>query len=194
MGKRIIWLCLLLVAIGAGYSYYKHHQDELRLANGDVNCDGCMTPEEHERYLKGNSSPSGGGQNDASGTDQQDANGETTVSAAQMTAPAGKSAGTAMVAGTGTGTGMAAGTPARAAVGTGMAGANGMDTPPAGDTIAPNPPNGMVFAGKGTYQWYRQGNLTWRVDTASGRSCIVYATMEEWRKQIVYSHGCGRNA
>ena len=59
------------------------------------------------------------------------------------------------------------------------------------DTIAPNPPNGLAFAGTGAYQWYRQGDLTWRVDSKSGASCIDYATMEEWSKPIVYSHGCG---
>lgn len=65
---------------------------------------------------------------------------------------------------------------------------------PAGDTESPLAPNGMRFAGSGSYQWYRQGNLTWRVDTTTGRSCIIYATMDEWRKQIVMSHGCGRDA
>ena len=65
---------------------------------------------------------------------------------------------------------------------------------PAYDTAAPNAANGMRFGGSGSYQWYRQGNLTWRVDTTTGHSCIVYATMEEWRKQIVMSHGCGRDA
>lgn len=62
---------------------------------------------------------------------------------------------------------------------------------PATDTLAPNAPNGLAFAGTGAYQWYRQGDLTWRVDTKTGASCIDYATMEEWRKPIVYSHGCG---
>ena len=65
---------------------------------------------------------------------------------------------------------------------------------PVSDTIKPNPTNGMVFAGTGQYQWYRQGNLTWRVNTSTGSSCIVYATMEEWRKEVVMNHGCGGNA
>jgi hypothetical protein len=65
---------------------------------------------------------------------------------------------------------------------------------PMTDSQSANAPNGMRFGGTGNYQWYRQGNLTWRIDTVSGRSCIIYATMEEWHKQIVYSHGCGRNA
>jgi hypothetical protein len=49
----------------------------------------------------------------------------------------------------------------------------------------------MKFGGGGVYQWYRQGNLTWRINTQTGASCIVYATMEEWRKPIVMQHGCG---
>jgi hypothetical protein len=64
---------------------------------------------------------------------------------------------------------------------------------PASDSIAPNPPNGMAFTGNGKFQVYRQGNLTWRVDTESGKACILFATMEEWRKPIVYSHGCNNS-
>ena len=62
---------------------------------------------------------------------------------------------------------------------------------PAGDSIAPNPPNGAVFTGTGKFQWYRQGNITWRVDSGSGSYCIAFATMEEWQKPIVYQNGCG---
>ncbi|SEG31579.1 hypothetical protein SAMN05421819_2469 [Bryocella elongata] len=62
---------------------------------------------------------------------------------------------------------------------------------PAADTVAPNPPNGLAFGGTGRYQWYRQDNLTWRVDTQDGAACIAFATMEEWKKPLVYSHGCG---
>jgi hypothetical protein len=80
--------------------------------------------------------------------------------------------------------------PGSFALGTGAAPAN----LPATDSVPPNPTNGARFTGSGAYQWYRQGNLTWRVDTVSGGSCIAFATLEEWRKQIVYSHGCGRGA
>lgn len=62
------------------------------------------------------------------------------------------------------------------------------------DSRSTNAPNDLRFAGGGAYQWYRQGNLTWRIDTATGRSCIIYATLEEWQKKIVASHGCGRGA
>jgi hypothetical protein len=60
-----------------------------------------------------------------------------------------------------------------------------------GDTISPNPPDGMVFSGKGKYQLYRQGNLTWRLNTETGQSCIIFATDEEWKKPKVYRAGCG---
>ena len=59
------------------------------------------------------------------------------------------------------------------------------------DSIAPDPPNGMAFTGSGRFQVYRQGNLTWRVNTDNGSACILFATNEEWRKPVVYSHGCG---
>jgi hypothetical protein len=58
------------------------------------------------------------------------------------------------------------------------------------DTIGADPPNGMVFAGTGRFQIYRQGNLTWRVNTDSGTACVLFATDAEWRKSKVYSHGC----
>jgi hypothetical protein len=64
--------------------------------------------------------------------------------------------------------------------------------PTGGDTIAPNPPNGEVFAGKGKYQLYRQGNITWRLDTDTGKTCIIFATDEEWKKPKVLRAGCGR--
>ena len=63
-------------------------------------------------------------------------------------------------------------------------------TVPATDSIAPNPPNGAAFTGTGRYQVYRQGNLTWRVNTDDGSTCILFATEEEWRKPLVYNHGC----
>lgn len=69
-------------------------------------------------------------------------------------------------------------------------GAGGGMTAPATDTIKPNPPNGMTFGGAGHYQLYRQGNLTWRLNTDTGESCVVFATEEEWRKPQVLRAGC----
>ena len=81
--------------------------------------------------------------------------------------------------------GQTAQTPAAAA------GGDGATVPSGSDTISPNPPNGEVFAGKGKYQLYRQGNITWRLDTDTGRACVIFATDEEWRKPKVYRTGCG---
>lgn len=61
---------------------------------------------------------------------------------------------------------------------------------PSTDSQSPNAPEGMHFSGTGKYQVYRQGNLTWRVNTESGESCILFATEEEWRKPLVFNHGC----
>jgi hypothetical protein len=63
-------------------------------------------------------------------------------------------------------------------------------TMPATDSISPNPPNGEVFAGTGKYQLYRQGNLTWRLNTDTGQTCIIFATDEEWKKPKVKQAGC----
>ena len=51
----------------------------------------------------------------------------------------------------------------------------------------------MTFSGSGRYQLYRQGNITWRLDTETGKSCVIFATDEEWRKPRVYRAGCGKN-
>lgn len=61
---------------------------------------------------------------------------------------------------------------------------------PTNDTLERNAPSGMAFGGSGRFQWYRQGNLTWRIDTRSGSTCVDFATMDEWQKPIVYSNGC----
>ena len=61
---------------------------------------------------------------------------------------------------------------------------------PGDDSISANPPNGMLFGGSGRFQLYRQGNITWRLDTESGKTCIIFATNEEWKKPQVYRAGC----
>ena len=61
---------------------------------------------------------------------------------------------------------------------------------PTTDTIAPNPPNGMIFSGSGHFQLYRQGDLTWRLNTTTGETCIIFATTEEWREPRVRRAAC----
>jgi hypothetical protein len=62
--------------------------------------------------------------------------------------------------------------------------------PPPGDTLSPNPPENLRFGGSGRYQLYRQGNLTYRLDTDTGQSCIIYATDDEWKKPRVLRNAC----
>jgi hypothetical protein len=62
---------------------------------------------------------------------------------------------------------------------------------PSNDSVAPNPTDGARFIGSGRFQWYRQGDLTWRVDTSTGAACVIFATKPEWRDPDVYRHGCG---
>ena len=61
---------------------------------------------------------------------------------------------------------------------------------PASDSIGRNPTNGMIFAGTGKYQLYRQGDITWRLDTDTGWACILFATDAQWSKPRVFGHGC----
>lgn len=64
---------------------------------------------------------------------------------------------------------------------------------PSSDTLNPNPPNGMAFSGSGKYQVYRQGDLTWRLDTETGKACVLFATEAEWKKPLVYRHRCNNS-
>ncbi len=182
MGRRIVGTVILLAVLIGGFFFWRRHNDAQELASGDVHCDGCMTPEEHARFLKENAGETADGASEhkhktareEAATDFQDAApGNAPVKTAALTdSDPGQS--------------------------------TGVQSPQAitltntsrgdGDTLPPNAQNGAHFAGSGPYQWYRQGNLTWRIDTATGHSCIIYATMEEWRKPIVISHGCGTNA
>jgi hypothetical protein len=65
---------------------------------------------------------------------------------------------------------------------------------PASDSIPRNPTNGTVYAGGGRYELYRQGDITWRVDTETGSTCILFATDAQWSKTRVYQNGCGGHA
>lgn len=64
-------------------------------------------------------------------------------------------------------------------------------TLPASDAISRNPGDRTILAGSGRYQLYRQGDITWRMDTASGQACVLFATEAMWRRSLVYQHGCG---
>jgi len=192
MGSKIFWFLILVALCVSGYFMYDHYHQEKMMGNGDVTwVTGQPSPEEHARFLKENAGETADGQSERKiHTASEDA-----TAAATGTTEVGPASAAVTPAATSTPVASAA-TPAQPqtdaayAVGSGAAPAS----LPATDSVPPNPANGARFSGTGAYQWYRQGNLTWRVDTVSGRSCIDYATMEEWRKPIVSSHGCGKGA
>jgi len=47
-----------------------------------------------------------------------------------------------------------------------------------------------TFTGGGRYEVYRQGALTWRFDTTTGHSCVLYASDALWYNPSVSAHGC----
>jgi hypothetical protein len=193
MGNKIAWLLFLIAIAIGGYFVYQHiHQQKLD-ESGEVVCQGCMGPEAKARFDKENSGDTADGQS------------EHKTRTAMADAKAGFPDANATVNGTpGTTAGATANNAAATTNTTPVTPINQVVTPPAAQPVSspppqsdsqlPNAPNGMRFTGTGNYQWYRQGNITWRLDTVSGKSCIVYATMEEWQKQIVMAHGCGHEA
>jgi hypothetical protein len=58
---------------------------------------------------------------------------------------------------------------------------------------SPLPP-ALSETSPGRFQVYRQGHLTWRIDTATGDTCVLLATHAEWRKPQVYQNGCNSQA
>jgi hypothetical protein len=202
MAKRIVLLLVLIAILYVGFRMYQSHQQTLKVASGDFSCQGCDSPEEHERFLKENSGDTPDGNSEhkmdsARVAAEKAAAGDTAATTTPTTAP--NSTGSSSMVSPDQPTVYPPAAPPAASNApvvvptTGQPGAMPAGLPTQ-DSESPNAPNGMRFAGSGAYQWYRQGNLTWRVDTTTGRSCIIYATIEEWRKQIVMSHGCGRDA
>ena len=64
-------------------------------------------------------------------------------------------------------------------------------TQPASERISRNPRNGLLASGRGKFELYRQGDLTFRLNTESGESCVLFASEAMWRNPLVYEHGCG---
>ena len=192
MGTKIIWFIVAILIVVFGFYAYQHYKENKIADNGGYQCKGCLSPEEEAKFQREDHGETADGQSDhkqqsARQTAADIAANPAATPAQQDTttnpAPAGQQPTQSMTQPT------AQPSPSYTTVST----ANNMQMPTT-DSQSANAPNGMRFAGSGNYQWYRQGSLTWRVNTSSGQSCIIYATMEEWRKQIVLSHGCGSNS
>lgn len=222
MTKRILLTCLIVLGLVGIYYGYKQYQAKRQDTEGAVVCkEGCDTPEEKARFAKENSGdtadgnrerkdntarqaaieagfPAGTGPVSSNDPAQFNNNNQAVpniVPEGQKALPGGAYGAYNLSDNATTGNPMSSMTnnaPENQMVQRQLAMAPvGL---PLTDTRNPNAPNDQRLGVSGGYQWYRQGNLTWRIDTASGRSCIIYATMEEWQKSIVYSHGCGRNS
>ena len=212
MGNRLAMLLVLILLCVGGYYVWHHYHEQKMEYSGEVTCQGCMTADEQARFDKEDHGETADGQSehkirtarqeDAAGLPEaRAAAGETQPDGASFSSNGAPLKGQAPMVPT---------APIQASPAPGSFAMSTQPTtapyPPAAQTMATpvgmpvsdsqsaNAPNGMRFGGSGTYQWYRQGDLTWRIDTTNGRSCIIYATLEEWRKNIVYSHGCGRDA
>jgi len=61
---------------------------------------------------------------------------------------------------------------------------------PASQPASRNSSNRLVAAGSGKFELYRQGDLTFRLNTETGDACVLLATEAQWSKSIVYDHGC----
>jgi hypothetical protein len=202
MGMKIFWGLMLLALCIGGFYVYQHYHQEKQLANGDVVCTGCMTPDEKARFDKENSGDVADGQSEHKirtyRAEEAAGNPEGAAATGQPAAAPAPSAATAIPTPTPASiapapAAAAPSAPVQQVTASGVVGSI-LSNLPSGDSQTPNAPDGQRFGGSGKYQWYRQGNLTWRVDTANGASCIAFATLDEWRKQIVSSHGCGRGA
>jgi len=171
MLRRVLIIVVVVLCCIGGWMLYNRNQAQNALGNGDVHVtdSSSRSSDTANTDLDGNSAHPTPSRSDAPGTVNGDLAPVTTSNQPpeSMKAPIASAFPPATVA-----------SPTPAAL-------------PVSDTVAPNPPNGLAFGGTGKFQWYRQGNLTWRVNTTSGSTCIAFATMEEWQKPIVYSHGCG---
>lgn len=173
MGKRVLYIVMALVLVGFAYVGYNTYDARRAGGTGDVFSRDTgeklgTDSRSGARVTVSTVSPDGKG---------SEADGKPIAYPAQATQ----------------GTPMTPTTAAEAAAGSQVTqtGQPAQGTAPAGDTISPNPPNGMVFAGTGKYQLFRQGNITWRLNTDTGQTCIIFATDEEWKKPRVYRAGCG---
>ena len=165
--RQIFWIIIIVCVVIFGAVWYTHRTKTHAVNSGEV----------FERQQSGDK-----GKDSAAPADQP------VESAAAPASPA---------AGTDAAPAAEVSAPAQSDAGTSQSGAgtaqSGAVTPPATDSISRNPPNGMVFAGTGKYQLYRQGDITWRLNTETGQACILFATNAEWRVARVFQHGCGHS-
>lgn len=179
MAKRFVYIGIAVIFFGfLWYSWSRH--------NADVALDSGLVTS-HDTPLSSANSVAADS-TDLDGRPMSDGLGGSTSGTGSVSSS--NFANSAMTGSTGSSTGPAM-APVQTAMATPTTAAPLPASVPTTDSLPEDTANGMRFGGNGKYQWYRQGNITWRIDTHSGSSCIAFATMEEWQKPIVYDHGCG---
>lgn len=219
MARRILVLILIVILVVSCYYAWQNYQHRQTMDRGNVTCTGCLSPDQESAFKRENAGEGADGQVehkfDWKGTEQDRHNGDSRRydEGGGQPVPDNDPDQRFRVPIYGNGNGNGSGydrdhnpdhnqdaqrrnddpnrryqEPPRR-----------FDEPQYGrdgrygqDTLQPIPPNGAAFAGRGEYQWYREGNLTWRLNTETGASCVAYATMAEWKKPLVFTHGCGR--
>jgi hypothetical protein len=168
---KVFWTLLLIVCIVGGVWYWAHRSSDSALTNGEVKETGTgevvkVVPEDVGEPNRSSPQTPLGLQPSANGTTMpMQLTGQTQTTVQPTTVQP-------------------------VAMQPTTVSSSGYIAAPAADSIDRNPPNGMVFAGTGPYQVYRQGDLTWRLNTQNGQACIIFATDSEWRKARVYHNGC----
>jgi hypothetical protein len=185
MFRRIFILIVIAVLLISGYFAYQNYQRRQSMDSGSIHCVGCMSPSEEAAFKRENAGEGPDGQSEHKilnrNATYDPRYGRTSADYTNETqTPPADGYGAPPPPAENSHNGFFRASPT----------SSPMPPPPNSDSIAPNPPNGAAFTGRGTYQWYREGNLTWRLNTETGSSCIAYATMAEWRKTIVIDHGC----
>jgi hypothetical protein len=183
MAKRVVIIVVVLAL--AIFAYYSYNRYDSRRAG--VSGEVFSNDPQPSKARADAASRSATGSTASSDKKASDSDVETIVYPSSVTAQPAASATTTQPSSTTA----AATTPASPGLQVTQTGDAAHEATPTADTISANPPNGMMFAGRGKYQVYRQGNITWRVNTETGQTCILFATDEEWKKPRVYHAGCG---
>lgn len=184
MSKRIIPIALAIVVVLLGWYAWERHSQDLALDNGTVT--SADVPATDKQAMDSGEVDIDGrpmSETDGSGSASGSTGAEVAATGPVMSNPAVRTLPNATPAPQ-----MAQGIMAAQQAETASA---VPASAPTSDTLAANPPAGMAFGGSGKFQWYRQGDITWRLNTQSGFTCIAFATMDEWAKPLVYTHGCG---
>lgn len=67
---------------------------------------------------------------------------------------------------------------------------DGVANVPTAQPITRTPQAEIVNVAGGKFQLYRQGDITFRLNTETGQACVLFATEAQWSKTVVYEHGC----